>query len=557
MEQSIDFKLHKTISDVFDATKESKLSDDLFEKINPDLDELANYFNVSRSQAFILAHVFVLNCQGDYVDSNDLGKHFACNLMKFISYYNEMDSLVEKGILNKKRSSHRLIEIANNQYVMNEQVSSAIIKNLPMPELKPLVYNDIIEILHTVYSIGQERDERLINTSDLLDQTKKIIDSNIRFKFLKKVKQLELEPINAYFFLYLCWKTITGNEKTDLVRAVNGIFDDTVKRITWVQRFLAKNNELIKKDLVEIIESTFLNDTEVKITEKAISMLSSEKIKLFSSKKKNENLITPDKIGEKLLFFSKSEKSQLEMIEKTLDDKKLIKLQRKLKSKTMPQGITVLLYGAPGTGKTESVYQIAKKTGREIMRVEISQSKSMWFGESEKVIKRIFTDYNELVEQSDKCPILFFNEADAIFSKRKDSSSSNVSQTENAIQNIILEELENFKGILFATTNLTENFDSAFERRFLFKVEFCIPDFKIRTEIWKSKLYYYTREECETLAKMYDFSGGQIDNVVRKITMYEVLNNNIPHFNLLIQFCKEESISKGNFNSIGFKKISA
>ena len=85
----------------------------------------------------------------------------------------------------------------------------------------------------------------------------------------------------------------------------------------------------------------------------------------------------------------------------------------------MPSGITVLFHGAPGTGKTASTYQIAKNTGRDIMMVDISDTKSMWFGESEKRIKAVFADYNKSLKYSKIAPILVFNEADAVFSKRK------------------------------------------------------------------------------------------------------------------------------------------
>ena len=109
-----------------------------------------------------------------------------------------------------------------------------------------------------------------------------------------------------------------------------------------------------------------------------------------------------------------------------------------MKAKALPQNLNILLFGAPGTGKTETVYQLAKSSGREIMKVEISQSKSMWFGESEKLIKKIFRDYADLAKQNELTPILLFNEADAILSSRKTNNASAVSQTENAIQNILL-----------------------------------------------------------------------------------------------------------------------
>ncbi len=85
-------------------------------------------------------------------------------------------------------------------------------------------------------------------------------------------------------------------------------------------------------------------------------------------------------------------------------------------------------------------------------------------------------------------PILFFNEADAIIAKRKEATSSNVSDTENRIQNILLEEIENFEGILIATTNLVSKIDTAYERRFLFKIEFQKPSITVKAQIWKSKM---------------------------------------------------------------------
>ena len=190
------------------------------------------------------------------------------------------------------------------------------------------------------------------------------------------------------------------------------------------------------------------------------------------------------------------------------------------------------------------------------MRVDISASKSCWFGESEKIIKRMFTDYRNLCkmcsnEDDHKMPILLFNEADGILSKRKDTSSSNVAQTENAIQNIILEEMENLDGIMIATTNLVDNLDSAFERRFLFKVKFDNPTVDAKKKIWKSKLDWLDDTALETFAKDYDFSGGQIDNIVRKVTMDEVITGIRANYEDIIKLCKNEKLGNKK-NAIGF-----
>jgi len=208
----------------------------------------------------------------------------------------------------------------------------------------------------------------------------------------------------------------------------------------------------------------------------------------------------------------------------------------------LSQGFSCLFYGSPGTGKTETVLQLAKQTGRNIFMVDISSTKSMWFGESEKKIKEIFNKYRNSLTQHDKAPILLFNEADAVFGKRKNVSSSNVAQTENAIQNIILQEMETLKGILIATTNLTDNLDAAFERRFVYKVKFEKPSIFSKQKIWQSKLPWLSDDDGLRLAEKFDFSGGEIDNIVRKTTINEVIFSNQPQFSDLEKICLEEKI---------------
>jgi SpoVK/Ycf46/Vps4 family AAA+-type ATPase len=184
--------------------------------------------------------------------------------------------------------------------------------------------------------------------------------------------------------------------------------------------------------------------------------------------------------------------------------------------------------------------------------VDIAETKSMWFGESEKKIKKIFSRYRSLVDELDITPILLFNEADAVIGKRKDVSSSSVAQTENAIQNIILQEMENLNGILIATTNLTQNMDIAFERRFIFKIEFKKPELPVRQSIWHLMIPFLSDYEAQAIASRFDFSGGQIENIARKSTVEFILSGEEPSFEKLIDFCHEELLKKANANIIGF-----
>jgi SpoVK/Ycf46/Vps4 family AAA+-type ATPase len=228
-------------------------------------------------------------------------------------------------------------------------------------------------------------------------------------------------------------------------------------------------------------------------------------------------------------------------------------VRKRLVEKGMRTGFACLFHGAPGTGKTETVYQIARATGRDIMMVDISETKSMWFGESEKKIKEVFDRYKEFVKQSEIAPILLFNEADAVINKRQelDGSSRSVDKTTNAIQNIILQEVESLDGIMIATTNFTQTLDKAFERRFLYKIECEKPNIEAKKSIWQSIIPTLTAADAATLATRYDFSGGQIENIARKCTVDSIISGSEPDLEKLEFYCKNELLTK-NRQPIGF-----
>lgn len=555
MEQNIKFRLLESIGKVYELSKDCKLDSAFFEKVDAELKHLSDYFKVSRNQSLIIAMVFALNYKGDTVDLKDLIEYFDCNPMKLLEFSDDFDTLYSKGILKKRKSSHRVnLALSNDQFTINEKITEAILNNKSMPLIEREGFKDVIELLEKFHKLGEQRDSEEFSTFELFAQTKELISSNLHFPLIKKINDFQFSIEDTYLFLYLIWKTVTGNETTDIGRATEGIFDNTSERVNYVQKIMSNENKLISQNHLEIVEANFFSDTEMKLSESSVKMLQELGLKLFANKKKRDNIIEPAKINSKTLYFNEFERKQLDLLKTLLQEDNFKETQNRLQNKGLPKGITALLHGSPGTGKTETVFQVAKDTNREIVKVDISQSKSMWFGESEKIIKRIFTDYKAYAKDSERMPILLFNEADAIISKRKENSTSNVSQTENAIQNIILEELENFEGIFFATTNLAKNLDSAFERRFLFKIEFQKPEISVKAKIWKSKLPNLSESECETLANRFDFSGGQIDNIVRKNEIHEIIHGISVDFSNIIEFCKTELLSKNSGVRIGFTK---
>ena len=359
----------------------------------------------------------------------------------------------------------------------------------------------------------------------------KMEDDNLQLSCVQKVKGIVENPEDRVLFYIACSYCPSG---LSLTRELKTLFPTNLCQ-KQINEFKAEKHILQSLDLVETCsESSFFGEyTIMSLTDKGKELFFEEDATIFIEEADAKNLIRSDSITAKELFFSEEEQKQLSMVCDSIKEENYLQL---------------------GTGKTESVKQWAKETGRDIVHVDLSASKSMWYGESEKIVKEIFTRYRNLCKRSKIKPILLFNEADGLFSKRKDiSTGRSVDQTENTIQNIILEEMEKLDGILVATTNLADNLDAAFERRFLFKIRLEKPDTKAKSLIWMSKLPSLSREDALSLAESYDFSGGEIDNIVHKSEMKEILDGTAPTIASLREFCSEEKMSLNKSRAkIGF-----
>lgn len=196
---------------------------------------------------------------------------------------------------------------------------------------------------------------------------------------------------------YSIAKEMIDDDTTSLTYEVKSIFPRQLRRTT-LNDFKDKNNSLQKQGFVEIERKSSLFGEEINLilTDRAKETLLGEDASLYINEVSDKQLLLCDKITEKKLFFSGELDEQLSLLRSSLDKDYYEGLRARLEENNLPKGIAVLLYGEPGTGKTESVMQIAKATGRAIMHVDISATKTCWFGESEKLIKKVFTDYRRL-----------------------------------------------------------------------------------------------------------------------------------------------------------------
>ncbi|MET0391907.1 MAG: ATP-binding protein [Chitinophagaceae bacterium] len=210
------------------------------------------------------------------------------------------------------------------------------------------------------------------------------------------------------------------------------------------------------------------------------------------------------------IILTRQTRDEIEQIKIWLTHNETLLRDANLARKLKP-GYRALFYGPPGTGKTLAVSLLGKEFGKEVYRVDLSQVVSKYIGETEKNLEKIFSK----AEHSNW--ILFFDEADALFGKRTNVSSSH-DRYANQEVSYLLQRVEDFPGLLILASNFKSNLDKAFIRRFHAMVHFPMPDAKERLEIWKkslpANLQLTAEADLNQLAQRYELSGASILNIM-------------------------------------------
>lgn len=544
-------RIVSTIDLITRKAHKSKFSDTFQKAISLPAQEVASYLGIkSERQSIIFSILFSLSLSRVNVDLEDLTNFLDCSILTVLKHLPDIDELVKLKIIRKDKHERRRRRVPDRLNTLRLYVPQDIVESilkggtsLPARTKKDLNKYELLDIFSNML---QERDNELLDCPEFFYEVENLIDENKDNPFIRQIVGFKLPVDEAAILLCLCSQFTNYERTVDLIHLLKIIYSDTETQLVTRRAFLNSKTKLQLTKLIEFENGNFQSEKHISLTDYASSLFFNEDRDLFLEQVSNsKDIILHTSIIEKNLFFNEKERKSLEFLTDLLNQENYNSVVNRLRDQGLCPGITILFHGHPGTGKTESVYQICKATERNIKRIEISETKSKWYGESERLIKDVFVSYRKLVDTSDKTPVLLFNEADGIFGTRKTVGSSPVDQTENAIQNILLSEMEaGFHGILLGTTNLTKNLDKAFERRFLYKIFFEKPDIPAKTLIWKDKTPMLSEEECLLLSGRYDLSGGQIDNVCKKFILSEILTGVKPSLLEIEQYCEEEFLDK-------------
>ena len=516
---------------------------------------IENAQDINEFQALIFSAIFCVYPINGVLNSHIIGQLFGKSHLWVLQSSDQIDELVEKKLLFKVYDNNSFL----NSYGIRKEVFDAVMKNekyVRKPNIKNSTETFLSEFMILVQRFSEEQ-----NFEDYKENVLLLLNDNSSLSFVKKIVGTftinnnyisNMSFFNMTMFLYMCASAILDNFEIAIYNLVSiGCLKSAKEEI--MIKFGKNTMNIQQKKLIEFCCAEGIVDKRyVKLTDKALKKFLPG-IKNTGESTKT-SFISCLNIPEKKLFFSDEFKKNVSNLTELLKEEKFKCIQERLKSKNQNIGFAALFYGAPGTGKTELAMQLAKETERDILQVNISDIKSKWVGESEKNIQQIFDNYNKLCEGAKKIPILLFNESDAIINKRLNNINHSVDIMNNAMQNIILQAFETQTGIIICTSNLVDqNLDPAFERRFLYKLKFPETTPEVRAKIWMYKIPELSEKDALAISTMFNLSGGQIDNVVRRWNIDEILYGaSINDFNKLVELCKSESLEKMNNKKIGF-----
>ena len=542
----------KVLNKLNDNSKDLLSNEKLINDFSDEVNLIKSFFNLELKEATLISVLAINYLNGEKINLVKSMRLLGFNSIEILKNSVYLKCYKTKGWIKcrKKVFSSNIIDfeftknfidaiLNNNEKLLERKkptsLSEAII------EIRKIILNN-----STDYDLDEFIDETLIEINDYTNY--ELVD--------KILNNIEIDEFEKLIIFWILFDFLEGKKSFDFDLVLNKILQDPYYILNYKTKIKNSKSNLFKHEYFTFDYSDFGNLENIVFGKKLENWVNSEKIiPNYSSIKiiKNCKIIKYNKIDYKKLFFNEENLNNIEIINHILEQKHYIKIIKQLIANQVSSNLSIILYGLPGTGKTEYVKQLAKLTKREIYQVDISNIKDLWVGNSEKNLKMIFNEYNQVLKINKKAPILLFNEADAILGKRINVSNS-VDQVFNSLQNILLQELEDFKGIFIATTNSIINIDNAFDRRFVFKIELQLPNENTRFLILKDNFPEINDDILLKIARLHNLSGGQITNIKKRILLDTLIHNS---FNkLYIDFEKyvidETKFRKTNIE-IGYK----
>ena len=542
------------IEQIVEKAKDSMLSPEFYRKASRYIKYVSDKLDLTKEQSVMLA-LFINLSDDDSIRLYQLSNYVQCPTVRILRYLNEIDELEKRELIRCYRNTRGCCK--GTSYRVPFDVIDALNRNekFTPKNCTGLTCQELFGELEEIFELRREKE---MTYETMVKKINSLFSDNSHLTFVKSVNNClseEDDEDDKMLLVLFCHLCVNNGDDNIGYHDLDFLYDDKREWNRQKNELSRGDHFLLLNDIIEYNNDNGMVDRDsYRITRKyKEDELKDVALNRRNKNKNNSAFIHSDKIVEKQLFYGQSIQNQIDELGGLLDESHYQAITSRMKNAGFRCGFTCLFYGAPGTGKTETVLQLARQTGRDILQVDVSKIKSCWVGESEKNIKNLFDTYKDKVKKSSIAPILLFNEADAIISKRQEGAERAVDKMENSIQNIILQEMEDLDGIMIATTNLAQNMDKAFERRFLYKIKFEKPTLEARMHIWHEMIPTLSENDTKTLAEKYEFSGGQIENIARHNAINGILYGDQGNtLESLMTYCDSERLETKQTKKIGF-----
>lgn len=544
-------RLIEAIETIYKALDNSSMGNlnkvDLLHSLAKHLNMVTKELNLTRDEAWVFC-LTIMNYVDNHSDTEiaDMHRILTCNNLFALGLAPILQALESKGLLmsNRQMDSHDH-SLFTAKYWPTMKIVNRIVFGTSYPEV---VVAEETELLHYVFGLGQQMSKWRINQTNFYEQLEMLCVAHNHMPFINQLNRLPLawEEKAAILFLMNAQLKGTGLNIDELNKMVfSGIRD----RVNYGVSLRAQTATILKENYAFIRNEGPFDEVMIHLDIKGKELMGliapefADAFDVMFTPSDVLRFIQPDQIRNVTLAFSSEIELEYERLTNMCAPENFQMIRQRLKQKDLKGGLTVLLSGEPGTGKTEMVKQLARKNELPLLQVEMSGIKGMYVGESERGIRSIFVQYAQFAERNHCTPILLLNEADALIGKRMpDLGKANPATVQmlNAMQNILLQELEDFEGILIATTNMPNMFDQAFARRFLHKLDVPRPNQQARQQIWAEKYPTFETSEVRQLA-YFDLSGAEINNIAIRIAHQEILEGIEPAFSLVMKLLDSET----------------
>lgn len=485
------------------------------------MDRVRKFFGCSEEKARVLSLVIMEGFESNAVTPEGIRQAMGLPLGSLKRIEPFLRNLCSMGLMKPKNRGRSSL---TQGYEATPNLLEAVFhETRSMLKTRPIEH--AADLIQKIFQLIEYYKALRWHHAELFDEMRSLHRKHRKMPFVSWMTGLPLSDPERCCLYYVMYKRLQGEVDIDIDDVDKAILPHPKERFNFHREVIAGNLPMITTGLLKVETHMGGRLIELNLGPTAASKLPEFELRIRSENSQEATMlerVSHQNIHRKTLLFDPVLAGQVDSMFRLLAPERLPLVQEKLASQGMNTGILAIFHGVPGSGKTETVLQLAAETGRDIFRVNIAGIRNKYVGESEKGVRAIFEQYRKSCVGSGPMPILLFNEADAILGKRIAVNSS-VDQMNNSMQNILLEEMEGFQGIFIATTNLAAHLDDAFERRFTYKLRFTKAGDDVRKALWTRHFPNLSEADALSLSADLDLSPAQIENLKKRWEIHQIL----------------------------------